>query len=317
MPGVVVPPPKPPVPPTGAARRRARPSRPPPRRPPRRPAAASSATCSGPATLDRVVVVVDEHAVNGVADVGAGPGVEGEEGAHEHQERSREREQEPGGSQTGDVSLRGSHGKRSPPTAIGTPVKDFSPLGVFPPAVRASLHKPCRHPPRSSATLTSCASVSPSATSSLRRMNSTSSRSRPVGHEVEREHHAGREPAAQPPERQRDQAHREALVDRRRVDLLGRRPPSRPGRPSPTAGPTRRRSRRRPTAGSRRGRSRSRARAARRRRRGAGGRGTRAAMPTGTTPTAPPTRPPNQTSPDPEKRLPSRSSETSSQFWIR
>jgi hypothetical protein len=35
------------------------------------------------------------------------------------------------------------------------------------------------------------------------------------------------------------------------------------------------------------------------------------------TPSAPPTSPPNHTSPDPEKMFPSRSSDTSSQFWRR
>ena len=35
------------------------------------------------------------------------------------------------------------------------------------------------------------------------------------------------------------------------------------------------------------------------------------------TPTAPPSSPPKNTSPEPEKMFPSRSSETLSQFWIR
>ena len=34
------------------------------------------------------------------------------------------------------------------------------------------------------------------------------------------------------------------------------------------------------------------------------------------TPIAPPSSPPNHTSPEPEKRLPARSSDTESQFWI-
>ena len=86
---------------------------------------------------NRVVLVVHEDALNGVADVGARPCVEGEERADQEKQGSGEREQKPGRSETGDVSLGGSHGKRSPPNAIGTPGGDFSPLGAFAPGDRA------------------------------------------------------------------------------------------------------------------------------------------------------------------------------------
>src|SRR6185503_2783450 len=91
---------------------------------------------------------------DGVADIGARPSVEREEGADQEQQRCGEREQKPGRSETGDVSLSGSHGKRSPSNAIGTPLEGFSPPGAFAPADRAAALAISRQPrssPRSGA----------------------------------------------------------------------------------------------------------------------------------------------------------------------
>ncbi len=66
--------------------------------------------------------------------------------------------------------------------------------------------------------LSSCGAVRPATTWWLRRTNSTSSRSRPPKQEVEREQGAGAESVAHPPQPPGDEAHRERLVDRGRLD---------------------------------------------------------------------------------------------------
>ena len=94
-------------------------------------------------------------------------------------------------------------------------------------------------------------------------------------------------------------AHRERLVDRRRMDLLGRWARCRRDTPSPTAGRRRCRSRRRPRAGSRCGRSRSRARAPARTRSSSASPRKPRYHAQAKTANAPPSAPPYQTSPSP------------------
>ena len=152
------------------------------------------------------------------------------------------------------------------------------------------------------ARLISCAWVRPSATSSLRRMNSTRKRSVPA-RQVEREEDAGPEAVAQPPEDAGDEAHRQRLVDRRRVDgLVGRHGAVRIGhRPGPVPGLAVV-----AVAGelaadaadrvAERQRRRARGRAGR-------GRGSRATRPRAKTPIAPPIAPPYQTRPEPREEV--------------
>ena len=86
------------------------------------------------------------------------------------------------------------------------PCRDFASSQAAPTAIIARLR--------------SWAWVSPRRTSSLRRMNSTSKRSRPGQDEVDGEQDPGLEAVAKPPQQVGDQAHGEGLVDRRRVDRL-------------------------------------------------------------------------------------------------
>ena len=116
---------------------------------------------------------------------------------------------------------------------------------------------------------------------------------------------------------ERDEAHGERLVDRRRMHLLRGRHGALGVGHRPRQVRLARRSRRRPRAGSRPGRSRSRARAPAPPRRAA-----RSPRKPRQRPRAArrPRRPRGRRTrpgPEPEKTLPSRSSETSSQFWIR
>ena len=133
-------------------------------------------------------------------------------------------------------------------------------------------------------------------------------------HQVAGEQHARAARVARAPQAPRDEAHRERLVDRRRVHDLGRRHDAVGIGHRPRAGRSACRSRRRRRSGSRSARPRSRARAPARTCRAASRLNIPRRRAHSRTPAAPPSRPPNQTSPEPPKMPPRTSPRTSSRL---
>ena len=164
-------------------------------------------------------------------------------------------------------------------------------------AARARAASHSRRPTSISTRLSSCGAVRPATHLVVAAHELDQEALEPGQHQVEREQHARAQAVAQLPQHPCDEAHRERLVDRRRVHLSSSAR-CRPGTTSPTAGRRPRRSRRHRTAGSRSGRSRSRARAARRARSSSARPRKPRHQAQAKTASAPPIAPPYQTRPD-------------------